>query len=80
MSRSPRARKNLQAYTNIDGAMTYDEIGKILGLSKEAVRKIEKKAIEKLKRFENRLTWQEIKESMGMLSAPKNHTLTGARL
>jgi len=80
MSQSPRSRKNAQAYTNIDGAMTYDEIAKILGLSKEAVRKIEKKAIEKLKRFENRLTWQEIKESMGMLNTPNNHTLTGARL
>lgn len=80
MSRSPRTRKNTQAYTNIDGAMTYDEIAAILGLSKEAVRQIELRALEKLKRFENRFSWAEIRETLGMLNTPKNYTVAGAKL
>lgn len=75
-----RPRKNAQAYTNIDGAMTYDEIGAILNISTEAVRQIEKRALEKLKRFENRFSWAEIKESLGMLNTPANYTVAGAKL
>lgn len=75
-----RPRKNAQAYTNIDGAMTYDEIGAVLNLSTEAVRQIEKRALEKLKRFENRFSWSDIKETLGMLNTPTNYTAAGAKL
>ena len=32
------------------GGMTYEEIGKVLGISKQGVRRIEKRAIRKIKR------------------------------
>ncbi len=60
--------------------MTYAEIGTILGLSQEAVRKIEKRALEKLKRFENRFKFQDIKDTMCVLSTPINYTNGGTRL
>lgn len=32
------------------GGMTYEEIGRLLGISKQGVRRIEKRAIKKIKR------------------------------
>ena len=60
-----------QRYTTTNGGMSYDEIALVMGLSHETVRKIEKKALEKLKRFENRFTLQEIKETIAMLDRPR---------
>ena len=60
-----------QKYTTTNGGMSYDEIAIVMGLSHKTVRKIEKKALEKLKRFENRFTLQEIKETIAMLDRPR---------
>lgn len=61
-----------QKYTNASaGEMTYDEIAKVMGLSHEMVRKIEKSALQKLKRFENRFSLQDIAETIAMLDRPK---------
>ena len=45
--------KNLKVKTKEPtpvGGMTYEEIGKLMGISKQGVRRIEKRAIKKLKR------------------------------
>lgn len=68
----PRTSATTQKYTNTTGGeMTYDEIGKVMGLSYEMVRKIEKSALNKLKRFENRFSLQDIAETIAMLDRPK---------
>lgn len=54
----------------LDGGMTYREIAAVMHLSVEAIRKIEARALEKLKRFENRFKLVEIKETIAELEIP----------
>ncbi len=65
-----------QKYINTNGEMSYAEIAKIMGLSHETVRKIEKTALQKLKRFENRFSLQDIAETIGMLDRPRTCVFT----
>lgn len=45
--------------------MTYKEIAKALNLDVTTVMNIEKRALRKLARFENRKRWEAIRETMG---------------
>ncbi|QKG29748.1 sigma factor-like helix-turn-helix DNA-binding protein [Campylobacter sp. RM16187] len=47
--------------------MTHAEIAKILGVSSERVRQIERTAIAKLSHPRNKKAWESIKETMAML-------------
>ncbi|WP_169976034.1 sigma factor-like helix-turn-helix DNA-binding protein [Campylobacter sp. RM16191] len=51
--------------------MTHAEISKILGISSERVRQIERTAIAKLMHPKNRGAWKNIKETIAMIETQK---------
>lgn len=51
--------------------MTHAEIAKILGVSSERVRQIERTAIAKLMHPKNRGAWKDIKETIAMIEAQR---------
>lgn len=70
----PKTTKK-QTYTNLGGEMSYAEIAKVMGISHESVRKIEQSALTKLKRFENRFSLQDIRETLALLDRPRGYQL-----
>jgi transcriptional regulator with XRE-family HTH domain len=56
--------------------MSFEEIGNILGISRQRVEQIEKKAVQKLAKLD---AWEDIKDTIDMLNAPKLHQNNSTR-
>jgi len=57
--------------------MSHKEIAKVLGLDISTVANIEKTALRKLARFENRKRWEAIRETMGELGSKERDGVAG---
>ena len=56
----------------IDDHMTYEEIAKVVNLSKTMVKQLEHRAIRKLKHLSNRNKMLEIQEIINLMNTPEN--------
>lgn len=64
----------------VDRAMSYADVGRIMGISRQRVQQIENVALKKLSSPELRDKWNDILETMVMMKKPMHYHNSGAFL